>query len=194
MTIPAPSPTACFARGRAVALRRIERQDLPQISRFAFTVSIREPLTDLATLERAFDTSAFWEGDAGAVAIIDPADGRLLGTSQFYRSAPCIHGYELGYIIHDPADRGRGVASEAVQLFVDHLFGAAPGFYRLQLLIETWNTPSWKLAERCAFVREGLLRSAGFGSGDPADCLVYARTRKDWYEERHSPLSMGGSV
>ena len=84
--------------------------------------------------------------------------------------------------------------AEAVRLFSDHLFGAAPGFYRLQLLIETWTVASWKLAERCGFVREGLLRSAGFGSGDPADCFVYARTRKDWHEERHSPLSMGGSA
>ena len=194
MTIPPPPSDWRLGQGRAVALRRISRQDLPRISRFAFTVSIQEPLTDLATLEQAFDASGLWQGDAGAVAIIDAADGRLLGTSQFYRSAPCIHGYEMGYIIHDPADRGRGMASEAVRLFSDHLFGAAPGFYRLQLLIETWTVASWKLAERCGFVREGLLRSAGFGSGDPADCFVYARTRKDWHEERHSPLSMGGSA
>jgi RimJ/RimL family protein N-acetyltransferase len=194
MTIPAPSSDGRFVQSRAVALRRISRRDLPQISRFAFTVSIQEPLTDLAVLERAFDTSGLWAGDAGAVAIVDVADDRLLGTSQFYRSAPCIHGYELGYIIHDPADRGRGVATEAVRLFSDHLFGAAPGFYRLQLLIETWNVASWKLAERCGFVREGLLRSAGFGSGDPADCFAYARTRKDWHEARHSPVSMGGSA
>lgn len=194
MTIPAPPSDGRFVQGRAVALRRIARQDLRQISRFAFTVSILEPLTDLAALEQAFDTSGLWQGDAGAVAIVDAADGRLLGTSQFYRSAPCMHGYELGYIIHDPADRGQGAASEAVRLLSDHLFGAAPGFYRLQLLIETWNVASWKLAERCGFVREGLLRSAGFGSGDPADCFVYARTRKDWHEARHSPVSMGGSA
>lgn len=194
MTLPQPSPDGCFARGHTVALRRISRQDLRHISRFAFTVSIQEPLIDLAALELAFDASGLWAGDAGAVALVDPADGRLLGTSQFYRSAPCIHGYELGYIIHDPADRGRGVASEAVRLFSDHLFGAAPGFYRLQLLIETWNVASWKLAERCGFVREGLLRSAGFGSGDPVDCFLYARTRKDWHEARHSPVSMGGAA
>ena len=47
--------------------------------------------------------------------IVEAASGRLLGTSQFYRSAPCIHGLELGYILHDPADRGRGLASEAVK-------------------------------------------------------------------------------
>ena len=71
-----------------------------------------------------------------------------------------------------------------------HLFETLPPFHRLQLVIETWNVPSWKLAERCGFVREGLMRSAGFGSGDPADCFLYARTRKDWREARHSPISV----
>ncbi|HEX3407386.1 MAG TPA: GNAT family protein, partial [Caulobacteraceae bacterium] len=70
-------------------------------------------------------------------------------------------------------------------------FAAMPAFYRQQLIIEVWNTPSWKLAERCGFVREGLLRSSGFGSGDPADCFIYARTRKDWHEERHTKIGIG---
>ena len=118
--------------------------------------------------------------------------GRLLGTAQFYRSAPCIHGFELGYIIHDRADRGRGSASLAVRLFSDYLFAEFPDFYRQQLLIEVWNTASWKLAERCGLLREGVLRSAGLGDGDPADCFIYSRTRKDWHEERHTRISMGG--
>jgi RimJ/RimL family protein N-acetyltransferase len=187
------SKDVAIATGEIVALRRIAAGDLEQISQFAFTVSITDPLTDKAALARAFDGSnGFWSHDAGAVAIVDAASGRLLGTSQFYRSAPCIHGFELGYIVHDPSDRGRGAASEAVRLFSDHLFQTLPEFYRLQLIIETWNVPSWKLAERCGFVREGLLRSAGFGSGDPADCYLYARTRKDWHEANHSPISLAG--
>jgi RimJ/RimL family protein N-acetyltransferase len=183
-----------FARGNHVTIRHIESADLDQISGFAFTVSITEPLSELASLTRAFDASGFWAITAGAVAIVDSNDGRLLGTAQFYRSAPCIHGYELGYIIHNAADRGRGAASEAVKLFSDYLFETNPDFYRLQLIIEAWNVASWKLAERCGFVREGLLRSAGFGAADPADCFIYCRTRKDWHEARHSPISMGGSL
>jgi ribosomal-protein-alanine N-acetyltransferase len=142
-------------------------------------------------LRDAFDATGFWKGECGALAIVETATRRLLGSCQFYRSAPCIHGFELGYIIHEPADRGRGYASQAVRLFSDHLFAAVPGFYRQQLIIEVWNTPSWKLAERSGFVREGLLRSAGFGSGDPGDCFLYARTRKDWHEERHTRIGVG---
>ena len=89
--------------------------------------------------------------------------------------------------------RSNGLATQAVRLFSDHLFQTIPDFYRLQLIIEAWNVASWKLAERCGFVREGLLRSSGFGSGDPADCYIYSRTRKDWHEAHHSPLSLGGT-
>lgn len=181
-----------FAVGRAVALRRLSRGDLAAVAAFPFTVSIVEPLEGLEAVEAGFAESGFWGEEAGACAIVEAASGRLLGTSQFYRSAPCIHGLELGYILHDPADRGRGLASEAVKLFSDHLFAARPGVYRQQLVIETWNVASWKLAERCGFVREGLMRSAGFGAGDPADCLLYGRTRKDWHEASHSPVSLGG--
>lgn len=182
--------TEVLAQAGAVAIRPIRADDLTQISRFAFTVSIIEPLTNRAPLQEAFAATGFWRDDAGAVAIVEVDTGRLLGTCQFYRSAPCIHGYELGYIIHDPADRGRGFASPAVRLFSDHLFAERPAAFRQQLLIEVWNTASWKLAERCGFVREGLLRSCGFGTGDPADCFIYSRTRKDWHEERHSQMGV----
>ncbi len=171
-------------------LRRIQRHDLAQIARFPFTVSITEPLTDVAGLAAAFAATGLWADTSGAMAITDGE--RLIGTCQFYRAAPCIHGFELGYILHDKADRGRGLAAPAVRAFSDLLFNEHGGLYRQQLLIEAWNTPSWKLAERCGFTREGLLRSSGFGVGDPADCLLYARTRKDWHEELTT--SMGVAV
>lgn len=191
MNNPIPSHPGDVAVGDTVAIRRIETADLAQIGRFAFTVSITEPLTDPALLCSAFEKTGFWQPESGALAIVDAATRRLLGTCQFYRSAPCIHGIELGYIIHEPADRGRGYASQAVRLFSDHLFDTRPAFWRQQLIIEVWNTASWKLAERCGFVREGLLRSAGFGAGDPSDCFLYARTRKDWHEERHTMIGVG---
>lgn len=172
-------------------LRRIQSGDLSQIARFPFTVSIREPLTDATELRATFDAAGFWTDEAGAVAIVE--DGRLVGTCQFYRAAPCIHGYELGYILHDPANRGRGLAPSAVRAFSDLLFAERPAIYRQQLIIEAWNTASWKLAERCGFTREGLLRSSGFGDGDPADCLLYARTRKDWHEEATTMMGVAVS-
>ena len=178
----APSPPAAAGASPHVqrlpmTIRRIAAADLMQAARYPFTLSITEPMTAPARLAETFAASGFWTEEAGAVAI--ESEGRLVGTCQFYRAAPCIHGFELGYILHDPADRGRGLAAQAVRAFSDLLFSERPTLYRQQLIIEAWNTASWKLAERCGFTREGLLRSSGFGSADPADCLIYSRTRKD---------------
>ncbi len=177
-----------LAAGDGVAIRRLEARDLEQVSRFAFTVSITEPLTDLGRLSDVYATTGLWTPESGAVGIIDLATDRLVGTSQFYRSAPCIHGLELGYILHDRVDRGRGLAGRAVRIFSDLLFAERPSFHRQQLIIEVWNTASWRLAERCGFMREGMLRSCGFGVDDPSDGFIYSRTRKDWREELHSKV------
>jgi len=186
------TPPGALAAGPTVVLRPVGPDDLTQICRFPFTVSIREPLEDREALQQALAETGFWTDEAGAAAIVDVADGRLLGTAQFYRAAPCIHGLELGYIIHRREDRGRGFATEAVRLLTDHLFQVRPDTHRLQLIIEVWNVASWKLAERCGYVREGLLRSAGFAADDPADCFLYARTRRDWRQAQNRPVSLGG--
>ncbi len=192
-SLAAIKPPASLGLPGASCLRPVGRGDLAAIAAFPFTVSITEPLTDLATLTDRLDATALWSDDAGALAITEP-DGRLVGTCQFYRSAPCIHGYEIGYLVHDRADRGRGHASTALGLLTDHIFETRLACFRLQLLIEVWNVASWKVAERGGYVREGLLRSAGFGEGDPSDCFVYGRTRKDWTEQRHAGPSLGGSA
>lgn len=165
-----------LATGERVRLRRIRRSDLEGASGFQYTLSILEPMTRIVRLTEVFDQSGFWTEDAGAVAI--EAEGRLVGTMQFYRAGACIHGYEIGYIIHSEADRGKGYASEALRLFSDLLFAERPACHRLQLIIETWNEASARLAEACGYQREGVLRKGGYSdAADPPDVFVYSRVR-----------------
>ena len=96
-----------------MTIRRIAAADLAQVAPYPFTLSITEPMTDPERLAQTLAATGFWTQEAGAVAI--EAGGKMVGTCQFYRAAPCIHGLELGYILHDPADRGRGLAAPAVR-------------------------------------------------------------------------------
>ena len=167
-----------LAEGSRVRLRNIGVRDLKAASAHKFTLSIVEPATNLKRLRVLHDRHGFWTEDAGAVAIEAASDKRLLGTMQFYRAGACIHGYEIGYILHDDEDRGKGYASEAVRLFSDYLFEERPRCHRLQLIIETWNDASARLAEACGYRREGVLRRAGYSSDVPEDCFLYARIRE----------------
>jgi len=170
-----------LATGNRVRLRTIGVRDLKAATRHKYTLSIVEPMTDPAYARRVLDQTGFWKPDAGACAIESLADGeagRLIGTLQFYGAGPGIHGLEIGYILHDEDDRGKGYASEALRLFSDLLFAEHPECHRLQLIIETWNDASARLAENCGYASEGILRKAGYSSPDqPADCFVYSRVR-----------------
>ena len=170
---------------RDVSIRKIEAGDLEKISAYEYSVSIIESHADLDRLRQLHSESSLWDEQAGAVAIVENSTKRFVGTCQFYRAAPCIHGLEIGYIVHDKSDRGKGFASQSLRLLSNHLFSTRTSIHRHQLMIEVWNTASWKVAERAGFIRDGLLRSSGFGE-DPADCFVYSRTKRDFDEELKS--------
>jgi RimJ/RimL family protein N-acetyltransferase len=162
--------------GERVRLRPLNEADLTACAPFQYTLFITEPGTELPRLLEVHRHTGFWTEHAGVVAI--EAEGRLVGTMQFYRSGPGLHGYEIGYILHAEADRGKGYASEALRLFSDFLFAERPACWRLQLIIETWNEPSARLAEACGYEREGVLRKAGYSdAADPPDCWLYSRVR-----------------
>jgi len=170
-----------LAEGSRVRLRTIGVRDLKAATAHKYTLSITEPMTDPDWARRVYDQTGFWTREAGAAAIeslVQGDEGRLVGTLQFYRSGPGIHGYEIGYILHNEDDRGKGYASEALRLFSDLVFAEHPDCHRLQLIIETWNDASARLAEACGYASEGILRKAGYSSPDaPNDCFVYSRVR-----------------
>ncbi|HEY2356100.1 MAG TPA: GNAT family protein [Phenylobacterium sp.] len=170
-----------LAEGQKIRLRTIGVRDLKAATAHKYTLSITEPLTDPVRARAVYDKTGLWTKEAGACAIesaVDGENGRLVGTLQFYKAGPGVHGLEIGYILHDEDDRGKGYASEALRLFSDLLFADNPWCHRLQLIIETWNDASARLAENCGYASEGILRKAGYTAPDePADCYVYSRVR-----------------
>ena len=174
-----------ISKGTAISLRKIEVSDLDILTNYEYSASITEAHSDLEVLTQLYTDYRLWDVLAGAAAIIENKSSNMLGTLQFFRSAPCIHGLEIGYIIHKREDRGKGYAAQALRLLSDHLFSTSTSISRQQLLIEVWNAPSWKVAEHCGFIREGILRSSGFGD-TPADRFIYSRTANDYHGETNS--------
>lgn len=72
-----------------------------------------------------------------------------------------------------PGARGRGVATHAVRLLARWAF-AELGLARLELTCSPDNKASQRVAERCGFAREGLLRSHILFKGGRRDTVVYS--------------------
>ena len=118
---------------------------------------------DLATQERARR-----RGEALHLAVAEPRDGSVvLGSvwlSEVRRDQGCA---AVGYWLASHA-RGRGAATEAVRLLTRWAF-AELELARLELTCGPDNTASQQVAERCGFIREGVLRSH----------VPFKRTRRD---------------
>ena len=72
-----------------------------------------------------------------------------------------------------PEARGRGAATQAVRLLARWAF-AELGIARLELTCGPDNVASQHVAERCGFVREGLLRSHVPFKGARRDSVIYS--------------------
>jgi len=115
------------------------------------------------------------DGSAEAFAALDD-DGTFLGLAL----APEIDRegaeMELGYITA-PAARGRGVASEMLRALTEWAF--EQGAQRIYLIINVENAASERVAARCGYTREGVMRSIHLKQGRRTNASLWSRLPSD---------------
>lgn len=120
----------------------------------------------------------------GMYFIVDRVTGDPLGAIGYFSPftlSDFFRGLEIWYQVH-PHSRGRGIASQAAALLVNHLFGALP-VERIQATIAVGNDASCRVVEKAGFSRDGLYRKVTFLHGHYIDLYLYAITRDDWQSE-----------
>jgi RimJ/RimL family protein N-acetyltransferase len=83
---------------------------------------------------------------------------------------------ELGYLVA-PAARGRGVATAILRELTRWAF--EQGALRAELVIDVDNPASERVAERCGYLREGVLRSIHFKGEQRMDATLWSRLPSD---------------
>ena len=116
------------------------------------------------------------DGTREGFAIVDH-DRSFLGIAVAPRIDREARTAELGYVVVEAA-RGRGVATEALRLLTGWAFAEA-GMLRLELLIGIGNPASKRVAERCGYVREGVLRSLHVKQDVHEDTEIWSRLASD---------------
>jgi RimJ/RimL family protein N-acetyltransferase len=116
------------------------------------------------------------DGSGEAFAALDD-DGSFAGLAlapSIDRDAAEI---ELGYIVA-PEARGRGVASWILRALTEWAFESA-GALRIVLIIDVANAASERVAERCGYMREGVMRSIHLKPGVRIDAGLWSRLPSD---------------
>lgn len=122
-------------------------------------------------------------GDASVFGI--EVDGVLAGTAglSFDRA---MRRAELGYTVM-PAFRGRGLATQAAQILLDHAFEAHT-LNRVYAEHFTTNPASGRVLEKAGMRREGVLPCSVWRFGTTRDIVLWGLTREQWLAKRtHQP-------
>jgi RimJ/RimL family protein N-acetyltransferase len=116
------------------------------------------------------------EGTREAFAALDD-DGRFAGLALAVDIDREGREIELGYITA-PAARGRGVATGMLDELTRWAFDML-GALRLTLIIDVENRASSRVAERCGYVLEGVMRSSYLKDDVRIDAGLWARLPTD---------------
>lgn len=102
-------------------------------------------------------------------------DGLLVGRGGLHTIEWNIPKFEIGYWVRTSCAR-QGYATEGTQALVDFARDVL-GARRIEIGSDARNTPSRRVAEKCGFTLEGILRQARRdNAGLLSDACVYAKT------------------
>lgn len=181
-------------RGARVALRPLEKTDLPAFTAWFSRYELHRMLTPGAIRLVNTDTEETWyrsmleQKDAWLYAIEaldDPhqPDGRLIGSTSLFRVDGKNRSADFGIAIADPAMRGKGYGGEIIDLMLEWAF-LELNLHRVQLTVVAFNTNAIKLYERKGFKHDGSLRDAIWREGRYWDNLVMSVLRPEWTPPR----------
>jgi ribosomal-protein-alanine N-acetyltransferase len=144
----------------------------PVIGRFTF---MKDGLTEDEARAWIAQSNAMWTNGYPRFAVADARDDRLLGqvgmaVFEQYQSAEAYYWVAA-------ADRQRGVASASLGLLADWAFER--GIERLYLLVHPENEASHRVAARCGFTREGVLRAYERVKGRRPDLVSWSLLPSD---------------
>lgn len=143
----------------------------PVMQRFSWRTT---PYTEAdARDDFADQEAARLRGEELNFALAEPHDrDAVLGDVSLYEVRLAQARAAIGYWLA-PEARGRGAATHAVRLLARWAF-AELGLARLELTCSPGNEASQRVAERCGFTREGLLRSHVPFQGTRRDSVIYS--------------------
>ncbi|QLI81958.1 GNAT family N-acetyltransferase [Chitinibacter fontanus] len=118
------------------------------------------------------------QGLAELMMIVE-LDGQAIGMVGANQRSSMMQYTEVSYSLL-PQYQGRGLATQALRLWVSQLFAA--GYRGLGATISALNLPSQALAERVGFVREGVMREHFVIGSQAQDQVIYGLLASEWQQ------------
>ena len=127
-----------------------------------------------------------------AVIIAADAPEAMIGSVSWYWVAEESGWRRMGLTVYDPALRGRGIGTEALRIWTDHLF-ATTDVVRLDYSTWSGNERMLRVGRRLGFTEEARFRDAREVRGVRYDSVVLGVLRTEWVAASdHATLAPAG--
>ena len=110
-------------------------------------------------------------------------EGDFIGTCDFHNVVYEQYSAEIGFWLAKKYT-GKGYVTEAVKALEDDFFKR--GFNRLTILMDTENKSSEKVAIRCGYTKEGVMRQWHYNPTFKSyrDMCLYSKLKSEWEKQR----------
>ncbi len=169
-------------KGKSVILRPVHEKDIDQLYTFHLDIYNRgsyfpHGVLSQPAFRKEFEETGFWNKEDGMLVMVSPSND-IIGHIEFFKTVNYLDEFELSYVVYLAEQRGKGVATEAINLLVRYLF-ETKRMNRIRLVIHPENGASRRLAEKCGFQHEGTARGAWYNKGKHQDVEIYAILHDD---------------
>lgn len=147
--------------------------NLSDIFLFPHTLNTTEDFLNLVLNARSRDTCHFVIANKETEAYLGQID--LIQIDWKNRSA------EIGIVLGDEKNRGKGYGSESIKLLQYFVFNRL-NMNRLEIKVRDFNARAYRCYKKCGFKEEGRLRQHFFINGKYADTLLLSLLKPE-YEE-----------
>jgi len=167
--------------GDSIQLRLVREQDLDTLFELTTDLEARGSYFPLGlqsetALRSEFAKTGLWEREEGMLLMT--RGDEIVGEIEFFPISHYMQGYELSYMLFGSRHAGHGYTTEAVRLMSRYLFHGKR-VNRLQLIIHPGNEASKRVAVKCGFSFEGVMRQAWFNDGAFQDVEIWSLLREE---------------
>ncbi len=136
-------------------------------------------------LKKQFRETGLWDNRGGRMLIVSRESGAIVGSISFSRTVHYFSAFELGFILYNESDRGKGYTKEAVALLTNYLFESRP-ITRLEIRFEPENRASRVIAKSAGYSFEAINRAIRRKGNRLVDVELQVITVDDWERARGS--------
>ena len=173
-----------------ITLRHVTESDVPILAAVSGDTAARgefnpSKIASPHAIKKRFQDTGF-SSEEHELFLICNEFGAVIGDVVHFKAKRYSTAREIGWAIHDPDNRNRGYATEAVTALIDYLFNSFP-INRIECSTATKNHASIRLAEKCGLIHEGVLRGLIFVGGIYMDDMVLSILRSEWEQRQGKP-------